>query len=104
MKWLCCTGIAHASQKLAQPTAAVSSAMADSNGDKSAERAGLTKHLPVLAGKVKAVLAKRDNLSEADLSQRFVQFGPVSFSYKDIIAFSEVCASCTFSAEQLSGC
>lgn len=60
------------------------------------ERAQLAKHLPMLAGRVKAVLAKKDTMPEAELVQRTVQFGPVSFTYKDIVAFAEVCCAWCF--------
>eukprot|EP00892_Ulva_mutabilis_P010757 jgi/Ulvmu1/8053/UM004_0290.1 len=48
------------------------------------------KSLPVVTGKVNAIVAKRNEWSQADLQQRFVQFGSVNFSYKDIISFSEI--------------
>ena len=50
----------------------------------------LKKSLPVTVGKVNAVVAKREEWSESDLNERTVVFGPVAFTYRDIISFSEV--------------
>lgn len=50
----------------------------------------LKRSLPVTVGKVNAIVAKRDEWTETELNERKVAFGPVSFSYRDIISFSEV--------------
>ena len=51
--------------------------------------------LPVTLGKVNAVVAKRDEWTANELNERTVQFGPVAFTYRDIISFSEVSDRCS---------
>jgi hypothetical protein len=52
--------------------------------------AEVKRSLPVTVGKVQAIVAKRDEWTETDLNERRVVFGPVAFTYRDIISFSEV--------------
>lgn len=65
----------------------------------------LKKSLPITVGKVNAVVSKREEWSESDLNERTVQFGPVAFTYRDIISFSEVQHKppCTPQAQHCTG-
>jgi hypothetical protein len=57
--------------------------------------------LPVTLGKVNAVVAKKDEWTAAELNERTVQFGPVAFTYRDIVSFSEVRDGLTISSNLL---